>query len=275
MRQRAIIMELVFLGCSDEHGVPRVGCECEVCLSVPPRGNRNYRTGPSVVLHYGPSYARRAALIDVAPEFRLQATSLGLPQVDVLLLTHSHDTHILGLSALANAQRQASHPLVIHAPAQVLEGVRQRFDYLWTDKTYRRIWQPSPLRETIELWGLEISPVRVNHGAGGVAFGYLLTQGGLRLAYVPDMLRASADVRQALLDLDLLVLGTSHYYESIEMWKRSVMDVMSALELVREIEPRQTILTHLSHTIDYDEVSAKLPPSIRLAYDGLTVEVGA
>jgi phosphoribosyl 1,2-cyclic phosphate phosphodiesterase len=93
-------MQLMFLGCSDEHGVPRVGCGCQVCQSVLSPGSRNYRTGPSVALRYGPPYAQRVVLIDVAPEFRLQVTNLGLHQFDALLLTHDHDAHILGLSTL-------------------------------------------------------------------------------------------------------------------------------------------------------------------------------
>jgi phosphoribosyl 1,2-cyclic phosphate phosphodiesterase len=267
-------MQLVFLGSGDERGVPRIGCDCDVCRHALSQGNRSYRTGPSVVLRYGPSYAGRTVLIDAAPEFRLQATSLGLQQCDAVLLTHAHDAHILGLSTLASAQREAGHPLAIHAPAQVLDDVRERFEFLWTDKTYRRVWQPRAIEERVDLWDLVARPVRVNHGTGGTAYGYLLAYGDQKIAYVPDVLRASADVRHALLDLDLLVLGSKHYYESREMWKRSVMDIMTALELIREVVPKRSILTHLSHTVDYGEITAKLPPGVHLAYDGLVVEVG-
>lgn len=54
------------------------------------------------------------------------------------------------------------------------------------------------------------------------------------------------------------------------------MDIMTASELVRTGSPSQTILTHLSHTIDHKEISAKvstLAPNISLAHDGLIVEV--
>jgi phosphoribosyl 1,2-cyclic phosphate phosphodiesterase len=87
------------------------------------------------------------------------------------------------------------------------------------------------------------------------------------------MLRVSGENRQALADLDLLVLGASHYYDGTEMWKRSVMDIVTALELIREVAPKQAVLTHLSHTVEYGEVSARIPSGISLAYDGLTVEI--
>jgi phosphoribosyl 1,2-cyclic phosphate phosphodiesterase len=115
--------------------------------------------------------------------------------------------------------------------------------------------------------------LRVDHGYNGTPYGYLLTFGNRQLAYVSDMLRVTTEAREALTGLDLLVLGAKHYYEGIEMWRRSVMDVTAALELIGEVMPPCAILTHLSHTIDYDQVSAKLPPNVSLAYDGLTVEV--
>lgn len=266
-------MQLIFLGCSDSKGVPRVGCECDVCRNVLSSGSRNYRTGPSAVLCYGPPYAQRVVLIDAAPEFRLQATGLSLRQFDALLLTHAHDDHILGLSALVNAQRLAERQLPIYAPEHVLDEVRKRFDYIWTDKIYRKVIQPQAIGGSVDLWGLGVRPLRVDHGMGGAAYGYLLTFGNRRLAYVSDMLRPTAETRTALTGLDLLVLGANHYYEGIEMWRRSVMDVTAALELIGEVAPTRAILTHLSHTIDYDQVSVKLPQHVSLAYDGLTVEV--
>jgi phosphoribosyl 1,2-cyclic phosphate phosphodiesterase len=228
-----------------------------------------------VALRYGPSYAERVVLINVAPEFRLQVANLGFGQFDALLLTHAHDAHILGLSTLARAQREAGRPLAVYAPPQVLDDVRERFGNLWTDKTYRRVWQPQAIEEAVDLWGLEVRPLRVDHGIDGMAYGYLLAFDELRVAYVSDMLRATAQVRQALRDLDLLILGASHYYEGIDIWKRSVMDVMAALELIGEVAPDRAILTHLSHTIDYDEISTRLSPGVSLACDGLVVEVGA
>ena len=266
-------MQAIFLGCSDGQGVPRIGCACEVCHHALAPDSRNRRTGPSMALRYGPSYAERLVLIDVAPEIRLQVTRLGLRQFDALLLTHCHDEHVLGLSTLVNAQREAGQSLAVYAPAQVLDDVRERFGYLWTDKSYRRVMQPKAIDDMVDLWGLQVRPLRVDHGMGGIAYGYLLTLGRQRLAYVSDMLRATAELRQLLSGLNLLVVGASHYYEGIEMWKRSVMDITAGLELIHDVAPDRAIITHLSHTVEYDQVSARLSPTIGLAYDGLVLEV--
>ncbi len=265
-------MEVIILGSGDAHGVPRIGCDCEVCRNVLSPGSRNYRTSASLALRYGPSYARRLVLIDAAPELRLQATGLNLSHFDALLLTHAHTPHFLGLSALVRSQRELQHPFTLYAPAPVLDDVRQTFGFLWTDKTYRRVIRFQPTEEA-DLWELHIQALRVDHGIGGTAYGYLLSQERLRIAYIPDMLRPTAKLRQALTDLDLLILGAAHYYEGIETWKRSIMDIMAAQELIREVAPKQALLTHLSHTVNYDEISPRLPQGVRLAYDGLVVEV--
>jgi phosphoribosyl 1,2-cyclic phosphate phosphodiesterase len=267
-------MQLVFLGSGDEHGVPRIGCDCETCQQAQAQDSRNCRTSSSVAIRYGQFYSERVILIDAAPEFRLQTTNLGLGQFDAVLLTHAHDAHILGLSALASAQREAGLPLGVYAPSEVLDDVRERFGNLWTDRTYRRVWQPQAIEGTVDLWGLEASPFRVDHGVGGIAYGYLLIFDDLRVGYVSDMLRATTQVREMLQDLDLLVLGASHYYEGIDIWKRSVMDIVAAVELIGETAPGRAILTQLSHTVDHEEISAGLPPEVSLAYDGLEVEVG-
>jgi phosphoribosyl 1,2-cyclic phosphate phosphodiesterase len=266
-------MQLVFMGSGDEYGVPRVGCDCEVCRNALSPDSRNNRSGPSVAVTYGPTHARRVVLVDAAAEFRLQATRLGLGRFAALLLTHAHDAHVLGLSPLIHAQREMGRRLEVYAPAEVLAGVREQFGTFWTDKSYRRVMQPRAIEDEADLWGLRVVPLRVDHGRRGTAYGYTLAYDSLRVAYVPDMLRATAGVRRELAGLDLLVLGTSHYYEGIELWKRSVMDVTAALDLIREVAPALAVLTHLSHTVDYDEVSAGLPAGVRLAYDGLLVEV--
>ena len=272
-------MQLIFLGSSDDHGVPRVGCQCAVCESARQAGSRNHRTLPSVALRYGPSYAERLVLVDVTPEFRVQAASQEVAPFDALFLTHAHEAHFLGLKLLLDAQRDAGQALPLYAPPQVMEDVRERLSWLWNEKSYLRVLQPETLHGPVDLWGLQVDLVRLDHGIGGTAYGYILSDGDRRLAYLSDMLRATGEVRQALSGpsgvdgLDLLVLGASHYYEGIETWKRSVMDVIAALELIREVTPGRAVLTHLSHTVDYDEVTERLPESALLAYDGLVVEV--
>ena len=46
------------------------------------------------------------------------------------------------------------------------------------------------------------------------------------------------------------------------------------LQWIERVKPKQAILTHLDHTIDYDEVSSILPANVSLAYDSQIIEIG-
>jgi phosphoribosyl 1,2-cyclic phosphate phosphodiesterase len=222
--------------------------------------------------------AQRLLQIDVGPEYRSQAVRENLKPIDALLITHAHDDHILGLSCLVNAHRLRDSRVHVLAPALVLEAVRERFSYLWTQTIYRRRMRVEALEpgRSTDLWGVGVTPLRADHGFGGTSYGYLLEVPSRRVGYVPDALRLGGEVKEQLTGLDLLILGTNHYYEDVELWRRSVMDIVTGLELVSELRPRQTILTHLSHTVDYGTFcrpQGGLPETVSLAYDGRHVEL--
>jgi hypothetical protein len=65
-----------FLGTSDSQGVPRLFCECQVCLK---RALKNIRMRPSLYMHTEDGHI----LIDVSPDFRqqfLQFSHLPIPR---------------------------------------------------------------------------------------------------------------------------------------------------------------------------------------------------
>ncbi len=50
--------------------------------------------------------------------------------------------------------------------------------------------------------------------------------------------------------------------------------VEQAVAAAARIGARRTFFTHISHDLGHAEISATLPPTVGLAYDGLRVEVG-
>lgn len=49
------------------------------------------------------------------------------------------------------------------------------------------------------------------------------------------------------------------------------LSVVQAIEFSKAVRAEVTYLTHMSHDVDYEEVSRKLPPNVFLAYDGLCI----
>lgn len=48
--------------------------------------------------------------------------------------------------------------------------------------------------------------------------------------------------------------------------------IPQAIEIAQRLKAHRTYIIHTTHTIDYDEVNASLPPGIELGYDGLTIQ---
>jgi phosphoribosyl 1,2-cyclic phosphate phosphodiesterase len=51
--------------------------------------------------------------------------------------------------------------------------------------------------------------------------------------------------------------------------------VADALKLVEELQPRRVFFTHMCHDLGHQRTEAALAPHVRLAYDGLEIEVEA
>ena len=49
--------------------------------------------------------------------------------------------------------------------------------------------------------------------------------------------------------------------------------VENSLKLVERLKPKRAYFTHISHDLPHEETNAALPDNVRLAHDGLKLEV--
>jgi len=256
---------LQFLGTGDAMGVPRVYCDCGVCAEARATGvNRRFR---SSVLIDDPEAG--LVLIDCGPDWGRMMETAGLRFAEKMLLTHAHYDHIGGLPEWADACRWLDRKGTVRAPKETIEEVTIRFP--WLDRSIAF----HPADEGFRLGGWNARVWRVNHGHNGHAFAYRFdhAETGWSWAYCPDAIGLSETEKAPLEGLDLLVLGTSFWRETIPYERRSVHDVVEALELLRELEPREAVFTHLSHDIDLTR-RHDLPENARFAEAGLTIRLG-
>ncbi len=252
-------MRLTLLGTGTSHGVPVIGCSCAVCTSEDPR---NQRTRSSAFVEVG----GRSFLIDTATELRLQALRNGVRRVDAVLYTHEHADHVNGLDDLKAFNAVLGGPVPCYGNRSTADALGERFDYAFAGTpwvgfiphlTFTVVERP------FEALGIPITPVELRHGRI-VSTGWRIG----RFAYLTDTNGIPPASLALLGGLDVMVVDglrprphPTHF------------SIPEAVAVARELRPRRTLLTHLTHEVEHATVSETLPPGVELAYDELTFEL--
>lgn len=255
-------LQVLFLGSGTSVGVPVIGCACAVCQSLDPK-NKRFR--PSVLV----SHDEKNILIDTTPDLRSQALTFGVTQVDAVLLTHTHADHLNGLDDLRQFTNRQGEYLSLYGRAEHIAHVTETFAYAFVEgRTFPGFprLRAEVLNGTLNLFGLTVTPLEVHHGQWKVTSFRFEDGDGHRIAYVTDVNHIPASTMAELTDLDLLILDALRYRPHPVHFS-----VAQALEVVEQLNPRQTYFTHICHELDHRTVNAELPPHVQLAYDGLTV----
>jgi phosphoribosyl 1,2-cyclic phosphate phosphodiesterase len=254
------VLGLTFLGTGTSNGIPVIGCRCRTCTSVDPRDRR---TRSSAVLHLG----EHNVLIDTAPELRLQAIATGLSHIEAVLFTHAHADHIAGFDDLRQFNYLAQAPLPIYADPETARELRVRYSYAFSEPLPFYGGKPDlRLHEfdgPFHLFGYEIVPIPVDHGRWTV-YGFRCGP----IAYVTDAKTVPARSIELLRGVNVLVLNALR-----DRPHPTHLSLAEALTIIEQVCPERAYLTHVSHEVMHADWSAKLPPGVQLAYDGLQIWV--
>lgn len=254
------MLKITFLGTGTSHGVPVIGCDCPTCTSTDPR---NHRTRCSILVEQNGA----SVLVDTSPELRLQAIRAGLKRVDAVLFTHAHADHVFGLDDVRRFNDLQGGALPCYGDSTTLRELRRIFRYAFVPTQVGggkpRLELRRLLRPSFNLHGLEVRPLRVMHGQLPITayrFG--------KAAYVTDASFLPEETVAQLQGLDLLILDALRRRPHATHF-----NLEQALEVVERLAPRRALFTHLCHDLEHESTNAELPDGIRLAYDGLVVEV--
>jgi phosphoribosyl 1,2-cyclic phosphate phosphodiesterase len=254
-------VRVTFLGTGTSTGVPVIGCECETCRSSDPKDKR-WRPSILLQLDDGPSI-----LVDASPDLRAQALRFGVDRVDLILLTHSHADHVLGLDDVRIYNFMQRSDIPCYGDRFTLDAVRRMFAYVFDADTPKGGGLPQlslyPLAGPFSTAHRTIVPVPLMHGTLPV-LGYRI--GGF--AYLTDC-NALREAAWPLLDgLDVLVL------DALRRRPHSThFSIEEAVTIAQRIGARRTYFTHMTHDLPHAATCASLPAGVELAYDGLALTV--
>ena len=259
-----VVAEMVIMGTGTSIGVPVVGCRCSVCMSDNPR-NRRMRSGVLIRAPHG------EMIIDAGPELRMQLVRERATLIRAAIFTHSHADHIMGIDDLRIFGFQLDDSVPLYCEEVVEEQIRQSFSYAFSDpSTHAHKYAAPRLRferitegQNFSLLGLNIRTIRLKHGELPI-LGFRIGN----VAFCTDVSTIPADSREQLRNLDVLVLNTLRHKPH-----PTHLHLDAALNLIRQLQPRQSYLTHMSHELDYDELLKELPANVAPAYDGLRIAI--
>jgi phosphoribosyl 1,2-cyclic phosphate phosphodiesterase len=251
-------MKITILGSGTSTGVPMVGCHCQVCDSA---DRHDKRTRASILVECG----GQRILVDTSTDLRSQMLREGIPQIDAVLLTHTHADHINGIDDLRGFHFIHRRIIPCYGSPETMAKVTATFAYIFdglSSEGYSPLLVPVSVEAGFELFGCSILPVPISHGslmATGYRFG--------NAAYLTDCSEIPEASRALLQGLDLLIIDALRYSPHPNHF-----NIEGALQVVETLRPRRTLLTHLTHEVHHSD-GKRLPPGVEFAYDGLTVDL--
>jgi len=193
-------------------------------------------------------------LVDCGPDITGQLADNALDCPEMILLTHEHGDHYLGLDDLEVFRRRkpagSFMPIPAYASAETWQTIEKRFGYLLGKLIEKRTAVPGRALAAPSSSGLTITPFKTDHGPmprGSI--GYVIEYGSDRktrkLVYTSDF-RDVPDHLSLLEEPDVLV-AQAHWFNEPTVNRPSHMSFQRLLAFLERWRPREHVyLVHLS-----------------------------
>lgn len=247
-----------FLGTGGSMGIPVLGCQCPVCKSTSSFNKRLRSSG--LITADG-----KNILIDCGPDFRAQALTANIQDVDALILTHAHYDHIGGLDDLRGFFIKRGRSLPCFLSKETAEDIKRRFDYMFKKSEFKKVLPKLELHEFASDRGeFETSNLKIKYLSYSQTG---MTVNGIvcgNLAYISDIKDYPETIFEDLKGIDTLILSALR-----ETHSAMHFTVDEAIEFSKKTGAKRTYFTHIAHELDHEKANALLPANIQMAYDGL------
>ncbi len=261
-------LEVIVLGCGSSGGVPRADGDWGAC---DPSDPRNRRSRCSLLVRRKAEAEATTVLVDTSPDLRLQTAAAGATRIDAALLTHDHADQVHGVDDLRAFFIRHRRRIPLYADADTRRTLQRRFDYIFESQGgYPAICDLHPLPAHGERWAVDgpsgavpVESFEVDHG--------LVSCAGFRfgpVGYAPDVVRMPEAALAALAGVEVLVVDALR-----DRPHPTHAHLALTLEWITALKPRRAILTNMHIDLDFAELSARLPPGVEPAFDGLRFEV--
>jgi phosphoribosyl 1,2-cyclic phosphate phosphodiesterase len=253
-------LKVTFLGTGTSQGVPVIACTCAVCRSTNPKDKR---LRSSIMIED----KGNVFVVDSGPDFRQQMLREDVRTLDAILYTHEHKDHTAGMDDVRAFNYVSDAPANLYATERVQQALRREFAYVFSGEDYPgipKIKFHTITSEPFEINGTRFIPIEVFHMNLPVL--------GFRIGnftYITDANRIPEKEMKKIEGSEVIVLNALRREPHI-----SHFNLEEAVALLEKLSPEKGYLIHISHQLGlHDDVNNELPPFIRCAYDGLSIEI--
>jgi phosphoribosyl 1,2-cyclic phosphate phosphodiesterase len=188
-------------------------------------------------------------LIDCGPDFRTQALRSNISDIDAVLFTHLHASHLFGIDDLRVFT--AHHVVWVYTSYDSVANLRTRFPYAFGGPVQQAgggvpKFKVAAVDSTFVLDSIAFDPIPFKHGDEN-CYGYRFGN----FAYLTDGNELPDDSYAKLAGVDLLVVNAIGPLAS-----PAHFSFATALDAIERIKPRRAWFTHIGHDATHTEAEA-------------------
>lgn len=248
------------LGVGSSGGTPMLACKCNACISSDAR-NKRTRCSSLITLDNG-----KVILIDTGPDLRQQALREGLTHIDAVLYTHTHADHLHGIDDLRGFCQIQRSQIPLYGSESTMTHISEKFGYTLRDiSDYwdMPVLKANPVNAPFQIFNQTIIPIPLKHGYSDI-FGYRIGN----IAYLTDVSEIPESSIALLQGLDVLLLDCLRYKQH-----HTHINLEQSLQYASRIQAKSSYLIHMTHEMEYAELSKMMPEHVYVGYDGLKLVV--
>ena len=254
-------MRLTFLGTGTSQGVPVIACHCNVCRSSDERDTR-LRTSALLTTDNNSNI-----LFDIGPDFRQQMLHHSVEHLDAILITHAHRDHVGGLDDIRSFNYVQHSKMNVYLNNEAKTALLRDYRYIFENHQFPGLPEADLHEVGAEPFlaaGETVMPIRAMHKDLPI-LGYRIRN----FAYITDANYIAPSEMEKLKGVEILVINALRKAKHFSHYS-----LPEALEIIGQIQPKQSYITHISHEMGlHSEVEKELPNGVYQAYDNLQIDI--
>ena len=206
-----------------------------------------------------------SVLIDSSPDIKYQVLKNKIKTLDAIIYTHEHADQTTGIFEMRPFFWKNKKKIPIFGSSRTINELIDKYTFCFKQTHgYKQIMKANIVKKKFKIFNkdskIHIEPFEVTHGMIK-ATGYLFD----KIAYISDCNKIDKKVSKKLMNLDFLIIDCLRKNKH-----PSHFNYDDAINFIKLVKPKKTILTNLHVDLDYFDLKKKLPKNIIPAFDGLS-----